>query len=494
MLTQKEVLEKIEKGESLEGIEIGDLNFEAEVFEKNVNFNRAIFLSKADFNHVCFKGSASFGEAIFKREAFFYDAHFQVNAGFFNTEFQDEARFSTVEFEGNANFGGAKFQHLAFFSGSVFMGGALFATAKFEKAVDFFKCEFHGQIDFNNSIFKSESNFTSTKFNGDKTVVIFSRAEFNGRVLFENATIQCTAAFIFVKFLKDIHFYNTNFEGYVNFKWSRFLDEVSFEDVIFAKGVDFNRVRFYAITRFVGSRDNKVFSDKYISDLSEVVFYKPQLTEFRTINFSRCLLNRTDLRFIGLIDIIWAKRKGVNVVYDEIVNETKIENKFIEVAYLQLKKNFEESKNYKEASDFHIGEMRIRRKSNRLFFKYFSIISFYNILSGYGESYKRAVSWFIFFIIIFTFIYLFTGLEEFSQNGDRLIIKYDSQINLDNKSQIINTVGKCFIHTLEIASWQLNRNYKSPQLEGKLIEYFERIIILIQTTLMILAFRRTFRR
>jgi hypothetical protein len=51
-----------------------------------------------------------------------------------------------------------------------------------------------------------------------------------------------------------------------------------------------------------------------------------------------------------------------------------------------------------------------------------------------------------------------------------------------------------FIHTLQVALLQSNLKVELVSYWGTLVEILERLIIIIQVTLVVLAFRRKFRR
>ena len=59
-INQKELLSKLARGESLEGVEIGDVDFSEYAFKKEMNFTGAKFIGKAVFHKTQFLDGANF--------------------------------------------------------------------------------------------------------------------------------------------------------------------------------------------------------------------------------------------------------------------------------------------------------------------------------------------------------------------------------------------------------------------------------------------------
>lgn len=126
-LTKDEVLAKIEKGESFEGLEIGWADFSGRVFEKDVNFKQSKFLGKANFKNAVFFGEADFRNVEFAGRAYFVKAKFIKIADFRWARFSEEADFWHAQFSTEANFNGAQFADRVVFDGDYEEGKEIFS-------------------------------------------------------------------------------------------------------------------------------------------------------------------------------------------------------------------------------------------------------------------------------------------------------------------------------------------------------------------------------
>ncbi|MCH7886329.1 MAG: pentapeptide repeat-containing protein, partial [Candidatus Marinimicrobia bacterium] len=236
-LNQKEVEEMLERGESFEGLEIGDILFNAHQFENHVNFYRANFVGSVDFYFTRFLNGANFVGTKFSGES---------GANFSKAEFsgEDSANFIKATFSGKA---GANFVQ-AKFSGK---GGANFLEATFsgDEGADFSFANFSGE---------GVADFHGVEFNG-KEGVEFSFAEFSGK--------------------GGADFGRTVFSGKnANFSYAEFLceDRISFEDVEFGRDciINFDNLK-------IKNPKNLFFRKAY---LGNTIFYQTDVEEFNFKN------------------------------------------------------------------------------------------------------------------------------------------------------------------------------------------------------------------
>lgn len=453
MLTKEEVLEKIKNKESFKWSKIGYVDFLNYTFEEYVDFSNAPFERDAIFQNAVFKGKVNFS-----------GVEFQVTVNFIETEFHDEIKFNRANIEARINFDGANFQ-----------GRVNFFETKFQNWIDFSWANFNDAVNFIGTEFNCGVNFGETKF---LSQVNFNGAIFQGKTFFNGSVFKAQTDFINTKFEKEVDFQNTHFDGLTQFIGRRGSKK--------AKEVSEGEGKMIV-------EKNLLFSKDFIIDFRDVTFGQPEKVTFSTVNLSKCLFLNTNVSKIELPDIEWAKVKKRNIIYDEIYEEESEKNyALIEKTYAQLKKNFEENRSYAEAGDFHYGEMEMRRKRQKGIFKYVSIASFYKYLSGYGESYSRALIWLCLSILFFTSVYLFTGLKEQQVAGES--VEYKISLSNTDLNTIVQSFPKSFVHTLQVAMLRTNLKYSSLDDWGVFVEILERIFIIIQVTLLILAVRRRFRR
>jgi len=86
--------------------------------------------------------------------------------------------------------------------------------------------------------------------------------------------------------------------------------------------------------------------------------------------------------------------------------------------YQQLKKNYDDKRDYWTAGDFHYGEMEMKRlaspKRNRLLrwlHRHLGLVAWYKYASEYGESYARPAALLIGVLVAFSLLYPVAGLR-----------------------------------------------------------------------------------
>jgi hypothetical protein len=129
-----------------------------------------------------------------------------------------------------------------------------------------------------------------------------------------------------------------------------------------------------------------------------------------------------DIENIDFIDELWLRKNGKlntrKIIVDEIFLLKQIEDDKsvpynitpdqVTQLYRKLRNNFEESKRYSEAGDFHIGEMEITRKytidqdgtvlKKSWFDPLKILLTSYSLVSQYGESIASPLLWSILLI------------------------------------------------------------------------------------------------
>lgn len=488
MLTKDEVRDKIKKGESFEGNEIQEIDFEDYTFEVPVNFKAAIFrgsanfrnakfLGDVDFQGAQFWGSATFESATFSQKVYFPDTKFQADVSFSKAILAEDVIFDSkgIEIE-ELDFFGHISKYPIYFKGAIFSGLSDFTGAKFQRNTNFQEVQFVKNGMFDLATFSQRAYFPRAKFQAS---VSFSKTIFGGKATFGNAEFHKKASFENARFLKETYF------GY-----ARFFDEAVF-----------NYSRFLGTTFFDGEDKNRVFSGNHPTWMISVFFQKPEETLFRTVDLSKCSLINTDLSKVELTDVKWAVKRTLldirKVAYDEISSESKKMHSLIEKVYRQLKKNYEHRGSYGEAGDFYYGEMEMRRLSHRGIFKYVSFTAFYKYLSGYGEKYWRAFFWLLCFMVMFTASYLLVGLKlQTPELSSPATFVYKPSLNfkvfLD--SQFWQDFFRSFFHALEVATFRNEKTFLVFSISGQFLEIIEMIVMPIQVALTILSVKRKFKR
>ncbi len=440
----------------------GSSIFSEAKFSERAFFRKAKFFGDANFLRANFFGDADFTEAEFFRDASFGGAEFSRDASFEKATFYQVADFGETKFSGIVDFRRVKcskdvdFQEAMFFKGTTFgkanfSGVINFGQAKFFEGADFWGAEFSGYAYFDAAKFSKSAVFEEAKFSGD---VYFTGAEFSGDAVFWRANFFCNAYFWGAKFFEYAIFEEAKLCGNTHFEGAEFQQRTDFSKVQTAKDatVDFQRARLL----------------------------KPQQAFFHHVDLSRWSFLDTDLCRIDFDDVTWGTIRRLwsrrTALFDEIrVSDKKVEKEYlakVERLYRHLKQNYESQRDYSRAGDFYYGEMEMKRRQlNPLGQIPFWI---YRILSGYGESYPRALFWLIAMWLGFALLFTVVGYtDEWGNRADlwRSLI-YSAQ------SMTLLREPKITFHNVY----------------GQLVELVASVLGVIQIALFGLALQRRFKR
>jgi uncharacterized protein YjbI with pentapeptide repeats len=369
------------------------------------------------------------------------------------------------------------------FYGSKFAGYADFNQVKFSEGAIFWKAEFFGVVAFTGAKFSKSAVFEEAKFSKD---AYFTGAEFSGDAVFWRANFSENAYFWGVKFFEYATFEEAKFSGNTHFEGAEFRQRADFYKVETAKNATVN---------FQG-----------------VKLLKPQQVFFHHVDLSRWSFLDTDLRRIDFNDVTWGTIPSISplrsrrwirrwerrhlsrrfllrllrlrlrltptrtALFDEIrVSKEKVKKARlakVERLYRHLKQNYESQRDYGRAGDFYYGEMEMKRRQlNPLGQIPFWI---YRILSGYGESYPRALFWLIVMWLLFAVLFTVVGYtDEWGNHADLW------------RSLIYSAQSMTLFHELNItfhSAW------------GKAIKLVASVLGVIQIALFGLALQRRFKR
>ncbi|MBI2470156.1 MAG: pentapeptide repeat-containing protein [Planctomycetes bacterium] len=469
-------------------------------FKETVNFSEAIFSKDANFGGVTFSKGANFEYSLFWEEAHFSGAKFLQCANFRGTTFDKNATFSK-------DFTETSFKAEAIFSQAKFFGDAIFDNAAFDKKAYFDLTKFHKEAYFLEAIFSEGAEFgPGVLFKGN---TYFEEATFGGITDFWG-TFEQDVKFSKVKFLKA-NFSGTDFCGIVEFSESRFEGDSDFTGVIFketSRNVEFKDVVFHKEANFSASYWLHTEFDFTGTIFRGRTFFTPRLPSdtttqsmevgsvmFNTVSFlGECIFQGIDLSNVSFlhsnidkVDFRYCKfnekpeklffvfpHRRQNVLRDELDADKEIEGKSkdekyepVRRLYLELKRNFEDKKDWNTAGDFHYGEMECRRKGRLGGWQDFFLVTAYCWASGYGERLLNALVTLILLFFGFSLGYM---LAEGACWGQAMW-----------KSIIVASLGK--VEAPGIASFW-----------GKVLWLVELILFPLQIALFALALRRKVKR
>jgi len=426
-------------------IEAGGIEFGKPLILRNAQMKGSFWLRKVRFESVDFEG------AVFHADADFAESSFQT-ATFARTKFNGPARFENVDFNGpttfdSATFGSVNFAKCRFGDRSSFMN-ASFAKAHFPQA------SFKGFAHFGDSTFNDDCYFRAAEF----TTGSFLRVAFHSDANFGAVRFQEWFDFGGTQWHSWVNFADALFEGQVRFGSegrlkTRFMGLASFDRAVFNGLTLFDEVEFDRLAVFMDSdvRARLSFQDVVVAPQGAIDFRyvssrgDPRV-EFlghrKTLDMSRVRLLHTDSTRIRFRNIRWWSDPRRRIVFDEIVlgelQRTQPESlgrsplldslaadlagkpsnldrvtagttfESVEGLYRELRRNYEDTLRYPEAGDFYVREMEMKRLGRapgpggrNWLRRNLSLLSFYSLLSRYGESYNRALIWIIGSVMLF---------------------------------------------------------------------------------------------
>jgi hypothetical protein len=226
--------------------------------------------------------------------------------------------------------------------------------------------------------------------------------------------------------------------------------------------------------------------------------------------------------------------------------------------YQQLKKNYDDRRDYWTAGDFHYGEMEMKRMAtpqpNRLshwfaeeiksflasekqhfvarwakkrgysernfhvfrreWHRHLGLAAWYKYASEYGESYGRPALWLAGFLLLFMLLYPISGLHPAIRAGGAQPAVYDSvsrdagapELSYHNyilygslqrggeKLSFPALLGDSLMTSVAVAALQRDPAYEPSYPWGRALSWFELVLTSTLIALFLLAVRRQFRR
>ena len=369
----------------------------------------------------------------------------------------------------------------------------------------FFDCSFQGQLLCKNTKFQQNVSFEHARF---KASPDFRGSRFIG-----------IADFFSAKFLKGATFAEAVFEQQAYFSNALFYATANFHSVRFTGPVRFRKADFHADeTNGQASSDSSptpVFS--LASFGGPTLFYQNHLEQALFIN--------SDVSRVNFSSVFWRTREnnGKAMLFEE---QVPLENEFadplkkpsgerdfrlISETYQQLKKNYDQRRDYWTAGDFHYGEMEMQRLSIRergrlLFFRRWwhprlSLLAWYKYASLYGESYARPLALMFATLVLATLLFGELGLQQEPKlnAGKPNRVTYESawraQSSVHDRARAeLKVLAKSAIAALDTATFQRTPEYAPSYPWGRLAAIFETLLISSFLALFLLAVRRQFRR
>ena len=350
--------------------------------------------------------------------------------------------------------------------------------------------------------------------------VLFSEARFYGSAIFSEATFQRPVDFDHAVFAGSADFYSMAFEDAVSFALVRFEDDADFVDGVCQGPADFNQCSVAGRLHFL----NWEFEQ-------ECSFWSLRRSKggailFDLVNLDKATFLGTQLESVEFQAVRWlSSGKRRNMLYDELpgsprgaggrradpehpLSEAELGYHQDQLAanYRQLVLNYERTRDFDTAEDFHFGEMemrniiagrRLRYASLRWLWRHVGPYKLYRVFSGYGASWARALCWLLVWsLLVFPSAFMVAGFQRVDPVGGKSVrvIQYRLAPDPRNIRQWLLDYGQAISLSLSAATFQRVRLYEPAGPWSYFLMISGSVIFTSQAALLLLALRRQFKR
>ena len=207
---------------------------------------------------------------------------------------------------------------------------------------------------------------------------------------------------------------------------------------------------------------------------------------FIRVDLQRAHFKDSEIETVSFVNVIWPTKDGRKILFDEYEYHDSSQFRELETLYTQLKRNYEDHRNYPAASDWHYREMEARRKSIKqggklltwLRQNFFSFVPLYKYFSNYGESDIRPLIWLIGIAILAPVGLLLTGISE----------------TIGDRQPDVTNYWKALTYGLGNMIFIKSEVFRAASIWSELINIIQKLSVTLFGSLFLLALRRRFRR
>jgi hypothetical protein len=232
-----------------------------------------------------------------------------------------------------------------------------------------------------------------------------------------------------------------------------------------------------------------------VVSMRDLKIKNPKLVSFRHVDLSKVEFSGTDLHEIQFVAVKWNRQprfrlwklkwNRLDALYDEIRlkkrshrNQNDIER--LRLGYLQLKRNYEDKRDYRTADEFYFGEMEAKRLSikNPMQRVLFSWQALYRWVSGYGTLWFNSLILIAMVFLVLPTVFPITALQYKALSGSV-------------KASYLDALQYNFL----VVTFQRDiDSHFAASFATRNIAIVESLLLPILATLFILALRRRFKR
>jgi hypothetical protein len=410
-------------------------------FEIPVYFKDAVFHEKVDFYSIEFNRGADFSEARFLSKANFFRVKFSLLADFGRATFS-EANFNVATFSGAAIFDAVKFHGKILFDYATFLDAVYFVNPDFSPGI-LEKClDPYSYISFRNSKFEKQEKVVFIGCNMERISFIHTNIE---RVRFRN--VEWGDFRIYDEKLLLLLKSNEEREKFIE-NGKRKLKEIS----------NVSNEKILEVLK--GERKpNKIEEEILkalafrIPDVLEEIFRLifEEKTKHEEINYLKELLKKCENEVNNIKSEV---EKAINRSNEEIeisIIKNVYEDEYLVLdhvlaVYRALRENYDYYLKYDESGKFFINEMKLKKRFSNFTEKI--VMSIYELLCLYGESYRRTIAWILATIPLFALARLLFEASPSSLDINSLIDSLKDSIaaffQLSNKDDPLTIMERLF--------------------------------------------------
>lgn len=360
----------------------------------------------------------------------------------------NEAHFENKQFTGVADFRNAKCPSGLNLFRAQLPHGLLLTTHKIA-SIKLDEATVAGRVEIAGPSLQSDFTAIGAKFHGDVSLEVthwnhvklkaefygwvILRGRFNYGLIFDSAKIHSGLDLRSCTFVNQLSFEGTNFDASSELDLS--------QSYIQSKGLRITESA-PAVIRLDGANVQGEVILKGESGKPRLRLIAPDTpprfegnVKFTNVDLSECKLLGNELREMTFTDVVWAKRYGRNVLYDEIAVRREWRKEWIpgrfsigllKESYQDLKQMHQDQGDHGKAGDFHYGEMEMKRCEYGLPRRVLCLEFLYWFLSGYGTMPLRAFVVLIIMALTFSWGYWVTNGEAFS--GFAEVLRFSMQV------------------------------------------------------------------
>jgi len=222
---------------------------------------------------------------------------------------------------------------------------------------------------------------------------------------------------------------------------------------------------------------------------------------FQEVNFKNFTFENLDITNSQFIDCKWIEAKNRflkrNIVKDELSSNHNVDSLVkVKNIYSKLKTNCQKNSDFINSGKFYISEQEIKRHihmKNGSWVEYW-LLSFHRFISSYGENFKKPLALMLTLLVLFSFVFLFTGFI----NGDTLV-KYQCGLDISNTGQTLVDWYYALVFSLKnIIPFEITKDFflhsDKTTATTQVLELIHRIINLIFAASFTAAFVKYLRK